>query len=144
VARVTSAIPVTQTREMESVLKVGSGQTAILGGLMLDSFDGKRDGLPMASRIPILGDLVSYRNDRTIKSELVIFIRPVVVRDASVQTDLADYRRFLPDREFFKDTVPPLPAFQESMRRLERGELPGTTPNPVVPEAPAPSAGGPR
>ena len=49
-ANVTSLIPVTQTREMESVLKVSSGQTAILGGLMLDSFEGTRDGLPVASR----------------------------------------------------------------------------------------------
>jgi MSHA biogenesis protein MshL len=140
-ARITSRIPVTQTREMESVLKVGSGQTAVLGGLMLDTFEGKRDGLPLASRIPLFGDLVSYRNDTSTKSELVIFVRPVVVRDASVEGDLAAYRRYLPDRQFFKDTEPPLPAFQEQMRRLERGELPRATPNPVVPEPPrAPGA----
>ena len=48
---------------MQSVLKVASGRTAILGGLMLDSFEGQRDGLPVASRIPILGDFFSYRND---------------------------------------------------------------------------------
>jgi general secretion pathway protein D len=140
-ARVSSKIPVTQTREMESVLKVGSGQTAVLGGLMLDSFVGKRDGLPLASRIPIFGDLVSYRNDTAQKSELVIFVRPVVVRDASVDGDLAAYRRYLPDREFFKDTEPPLPKFQEEMRRLERGEFPRSQPNPVVPD-PVPGAGG--
>jgi general secretion pathway protein D len=135
-------IPVTQTREMESVLKVGSGQTAVLGGLMLDSFEGKREGLPLASRIPIFGDLVSNRNDQATKSELVIFIRPVVIRDASVEGDLAEYRRYLPDREFFKDTRPPLPEFQEGMRKLERGELPRGKPNPVVPDVLAPSAGG--
>ena len=141
-ARVTSVIPVTQTREMESVLKVQSGQTAVLGGLMLDSFEGRREGLPLASRIPIFGDLVSNRNDQASKSELVIFIRPVVIREASVERDLADYRRYLPDREFFRDTEPPLPKFQESMRRLEKGELPGGSPNPVVPDPAAPSPGG--
>jgi general secretion pathway protein D len=141
-AKVTSVIPVTQTREMESVLKVGSGQTAVLGGLMLDSFEGRRDGLPLASRIPIFGDLVSNRNDQATKSELVIFIRPVVIREASVEGDLAEYRRYLPDREFFKDTRPPLPEFQEGMRKLERGELPRGKPNPVVPDVLAPSAGG--
>jgi general secretion pathway protein D len=142
-ARVTSPIPVTQTREMESVLKVASGQTAVLGGLMLDSFEGKRDGLPLASRIPIFGDLVSYRNDTSTKSELVIFIRPVVVRHASIEGDLAEYRRYLPDREFFKDTEPPLPKFQEGMRRLERGEMPvKPRANPVVPDVLAPSPGG--
>jgi general secretion pathway protein D len=142
-ASVPSLIPVTQTREMESVLKVASGQTAVLGGLMLDSFEGKREGLPLASRIPIFGDLVSNRNDLATKSELVIFIRPVVIRDASTDGDLAEYRRYLPNREFFKDTEPPLPRFQEGMRRIERGELPSTRPNPVVPDVLAPSPGMP-
>jgi MSHA biogenesis protein MshL len=141
-AKVTSVIPVTQTREMESVLKVASGQTAVLGGLMLDSFEGRRDGLPLASRIPIFGDLVSNRNDRATKSELVIFIRPVVVREASVDGDLAAYRRYLPGNEFFKDTEPPLPQFQENMKRIERGELPRGSPVPVVPDPP--EAGAPR
>jgi general secretion pathway protein D len=138
-ARVTSSIPVTQTREMESVLKVASGQTAILGGLMLDSFEGRRDGLPLASRIPFLGDLVSNRNDRTTKSELVIFIRPVVVRDASVEGDLAGYRRYLPGSDFFRDTRPlGSPQFEEGIRDMEHGRLPRGTPVPVVPDPPAP------
>jgi MSHA biogenesis protein MshL len=133
-----SKIPVTQTREMESMLRVASGQTAILGGLMIDSFVGTRGGLPIASRIPIFGDLVSYRDEKSEKRELVIFLRPLVVRNASVDADLSDFRRHLPDRQFFKDTEAPLPEFQESLRRLQRGESPGTTPNPVVPESPAP------
>jgi MSHA biogenesis protein MshL len=141
-AKVISAIPVTQTREMESVLKVASGQTAILGGLMLDSFDGKRDGIPLASRIPLFGDLVSYRNDKATKSELVIFIRPMVVREASLEGDLSAYRRYAPDADFFKDTQSPLPKFQEEMGRIERGEWPRTHPVPVVPEVLAPSPGG--
>src|SRR5205814_10076991 len=98
-AKVPSLIPVTQTREMESVLKVASGQTAVLGGLMIDSFDSQRAGLPVASRIPFFGDLVSKRNDLASKSELVIFVRPYVVRNASVEDDLAAYRRYLHDRE---------------------------------------------
>ncbi len=137
-AKVTSVIPVTQTREMESVLKVMSGQTAVLGGLMLDSFEGQRTGLPLASRIPIFGDLVSNRNDRATKSELVIFIRPVVVREASIDGDLAAYRRYLPGNEFFRDTEPPMPRFQEGMERIERGEMPRGMVRavPVVPDPP--------
>jgi MSHA biogenesis protein MshL len=141
-AGVTSLIPVTQTREMESVLKIGSGQTAILGGLMLDSFEGRTNGLPIASRIPVLGDLVSQRNDISRKSELVIFIRPVVVRDASLDTELADYRRYLPNDAFFKDTRPPLPALQRELERIEQGKAPHGSPNPVVPDPAAPSPGG--
>jgi MSHA biogenesis protein MshL len=143
-ANVTSLIPVTQTREMESVLKVGSGQTAVLGGLMLDSFEGKRDGIPIASRIPVVGDFFSNRNDLAQKSELVIFIRPIVVREASVEGDLAEYRRYLPDREFFHDTRSPVPGFEKGLEHIEQGKLPrGGTPVPVVPDPAAPERGRP-
>ena len=139
-ANVTSLIPITQTREMESVLKVASGQTAVLGGLMLDSFEGKREGIPVASRIPLFGDLVSNRNDRAQKSELVVFIRPVVVREASVDGDLADYRKYLPDRDFFRDTRSATPRLERDLERLEEGRLPHGTPVPVVPDPLAPEA----
>lgn len=135
-----SKIPVTQTREMESVLRVASGQTAILGGLMIDSFVGTRGGLPIASRIPVFGDLVSYRDESANKRELVIFLRPVVVRQASVDADLGDYRHLLPDRKFFKDTEAPLPEFQRGLGDLQRGEMPRMTPVPVVPDPPAPGS----
>jgi MSHA biogenesis protein MshL len=117
--RITNPIPVTQTREMESLLKVASGQTAILGGLMMDEFEGARSGLPVLSRIPFFGDVVSQRNDRARKSELVIFIRPTVVRNASVDGDLAAYRRYVPDREFFRDTRNPFPCLDEKLDRLD-------------------------
>jgi MSHA biogenesis protein MshL len=142
-ANVQSFIPVTQTREMESVLKVSSGQTAILGGLMLDSFEGKRDGLPLASRIPILGDAVSYRNDKASKTELVIFIRPVVIRDASMEGDLAAYRRLLPGRDFFRDTRSPFPCVERGLARLENRALDSEFPCEAPPSKPQePAAGG--
>jgi len=69
-------VPVIRSREFESVLRIPSGSTAILGGLMEDRFDGNRGGLPILSRIPIFGDLVSYRDDTSSKRELVI-VSPV-------------------------------------------------------------------
>ncbi len=107
--QIDSKIPVIQTREFETVLRVASGQTTVLGGLMQDSFKTTRDGLPILSRIPIFGDAVSYRNDVGRKSELVVFIRPVVIKDASVETDLSEYRRYLPDSRFFKEAEPIYP-----------------------------------
>jgi general secretion pathway protein D len=141
---VTSVIPVTQTREMESVLKVASGQTAILGGLMLDSFEGKRDGLPVASRIPFFGDLVSARNDRAQKSELVIFIRPYVVRNASLDEDLSGYRRYLPRADFFDDTRTALPCIDAKLQRLEDKSLASDFPCKAPgPTSPSPNPGEP-
>ena len=135
-----SLIPITRTREMESILRVASGQIAVLGGLMEDSFTGKRNGLPNVSRIPIFGDLFSYRDDTSTKKELVIFLQPQVVRNASIDGDLSGYRRHLPDKDYFRDTHAPVPEFQEAIGRIERGEMPQSSPNPVVPEPPVPGA----
>jgi general secretion pathway protein D len=132
-------VPEIQSREFESVLRVPSGQIAILGGLMHDSFEGKRDGVPLLSRLPFVGDAVSYRNDTSRKSELVIFLRPIVVRDASLEGDLAHYRRYLPGNEFFHDTHPIGSAeFEEGVRKMEQGQFPPGKPNPVVPDPPPP------
>ncbi|MBC7780759.1 MAG: secretin N-terminal domain-containing protein [Proteobacteria bacterium] len=90
-------VPVIQTRELESVLQVMSGQTVILGGLMQDDVSRTRDGVPWLSRQPGIGDLFSYRNERVTKTELVIFIRPTVVTNPSLQSDeLKFFQRFLP------------------------------------------------
>ncbi len=99
VANVVSNVPVIQTREMESVLRVASGNIAVMGGLMQDTIDNLKDGVPLLSRLPGVGDAFAYRNEKTSKSELVIFIRPVVVRDASVQGDYRDFRSLLPDQQ---------------------------------------------
>jgi len=89
-------VPVIQARELESIMKVNSGQIAVMGGLMQDSVDNARDSVPVLGRIPLLGDLFSYRNENTTKTELVIFMRPVVVKDASINGDYKDYRYILP------------------------------------------------
>ncbi|HZX26012.1 MAG TPA: pilus (MSHA type) biogenesis protein MshL [Telluria sp.] len=95
--KVVSQVPVIQAREVESVLKVYSGDISMLGGLMQDSADNTRDGIPGLSRIPVLGNLFSYRNENASKTELVIFIRPVVVHSASIDGDFRQYRYLLPD-----------------------------------------------
>ncbi len=105
-AGVISRVPQIQTREFETMLRVASGQTAMLGGLMQDSFQAKRDGIPILSRVPVLGDAVSLRNDSGRKSELVVFIRALVIREASLDADMSDYKKYLPDSQFFKDSSP--------------------------------------
>ena len=93
---VISRVPVIQAREMESVMKVHSGQIAVMGGLMQDSIDYAKDGIPLISRIPFFGEAFSYRNETANKTELVIFMRPVVVKDATMSGDYKEYRHLLP------------------------------------------------
>lgn len=96
-SQVVNAIPELQIREIESVLKVDSGEIAILGGLMQDTIDSDVDGIPGINRVPIFGNLFNYRDDNTIKTELIIFIRPVVIRQPSLNGDLEEFRQFLPN-----------------------------------------------
>jgi MSHA type pilus biogenesis protein MshL len=107
VAPIQNLVPVIQTRELESVLQVLSGQTVILGGLMQDDVSRNRDGVPWLSRQPGVGDLFSFRNERATKTELVIFIRPTVVTNPSLQSDeLKFFQRFLPQGDAGPSTVP--------------------------------------
>ena len=106
-ATVVNLVPQIQVREMESVLSVQSGQIAVLGGLMQQSSDRATRGVPGLGQLPVLGNLFNQRNDTTGKTELVVFLRPVVV---DRQDPLpADSRDALPDARFFQpapDTVP--------------------------------------
>ena len=117
-ANVRSLVPVIQARELESLMKVPSGQIAVMGGLMQDSVDNAKDSVPLLGSMPVLGDLFSFRNEKSTKTELVIFMRPIVVKDASVNGDYKDYRYLLP------------------------GEKPDNEPYPVPQAPPAPTTNG--
>ncbi len=95
-------VPQTSTREMESVLKIENNQIAVLGGLMEDRVDKVTDEVPLLAKIPLLGNLFQNRNDTTTKTELVIFLRPIVIKEASVNADYSEFRDSLPDADFFK------------------------------------------
>lgn len=92
-----SQIPIIQVREMESMLQIVSGNTAILGGLMQDEALKNTDKVPVLSRLPILGKLFMGHNDASRKTELVIFLRPTVIVNASLESEaLSSYQRYLP------------------------------------------------
>ncbi|OGS90642.1 MAG: pilus (MSHA type) biogenesis protein MshL [Gallionellales bacterium GWA2_60_18] len=98
-----NSVPETQTRELESILRVENNQIAVMGGLMQDEVKNLTDAIPGLSKIPLAGELFKQRNDTSTKTELVIFLRPVVIKDASVDGDFSAYRDMLPDQNFFKD-----------------------------------------
>jgi MSHA biogenesis protein MshL len=91
-ANVVSKIPEIQTREIESLLRVKSGDIAVMGGLMQDATNNLSDEVPVLGQIPYLGNLFKNKNNTHTKSELVIFLRPVVIRDASLEGDYHEYR----------------------------------------------------
>lgn len=74
-------LPVIDTREIESVLRIKSGQTAILGGLMKDEVNLKRAAVPILGNIPLLGEVFNNFNHSKKKSELIILLRPLVIKE---------------------------------------------------------------
>ena len=93
-------VPVFETREFDSMLRIQSGQTAVLGGLMQDSVEKVDDGIPGLNQIPFFGKLFSQERKVTRKTELVIFLRATVIHDASVDGDYAKFREMLPEKDF--------------------------------------------
>jgi len=93
-------VPEIQVREMESVLRVTSGSTAVLGGLMTDASQETDSGLPGLHDVENVGVLFGTKTRESVKSELVIFLRPRIIEDASLETSLQDFKRFLKPETF--------------------------------------------
>lgn len=91
-----SQVPEIRVREMEAVLRLNDGEIAILGGLMQNDDRSHDNAIPGLSRIPLLGEVFRTRQRESRKTELVIFLRPVIVREPSLDGDLRPYRRFSP------------------------------------------------
>ena len=102
-------IPIFETREFDSLLRMQSGQTAVLGGLMQDSIENVDDTIPGVASIPLIGKLFSQQHKITKKTELVIFLRATVIRDASIDGDYKDYRNLLPTEKFLTRPIPGAP-----------------------------------
>ncbi len=98
-----SLIPEIQVREMESVLQINSGSTAILGGLMQDEIQRNSDKVPGLSDVPGVGKVFTGKNDANRKTELVIFLRPTVIKNASLESDeLSAFKKYLPAQQLQK------------------------------------------
>lgn len=78
-----SLTPTVSTRKVRSSIAVASGQTVLLAGLISDTQNRTRSGIPGLDQIPGLGDVFS-QTEKTIKrTELIIFIRPQIIRDGA-------------------------------------------------------------
>lgn len=79
--KVKSTIPVVQVRELDSVLKMKSGQILVMGGLMEDRSSYTSASVPVADSLPFLGELARGKDDDRKMTELVIFLTAHIVED---------------------------------------------------------------
>ena len=113
--------PITNKRALESNVLVDDGQIIVLGGLLQDSLSNGQDKVPVLGDIPGLGNLFRYESRKRSKTNLMVFLKPTVIRDSTVARGLTndryDYvigeqKKAVPDERFFwPDTsVPEAPA----------------------------------
>ena len=92
-----NAGPTTNKRSIDSTIVVDDGQIVVLGGLIEDTYSTTRSKVPLLGDIPFLGALFRSETRERKKTNLMVFLRPVVMRDQStanrVSLDRYDYIR---------------------------------------------------
>lgn len=77
-----------QVRESDSIVHAKNGQIIVIGGLMKNKIIEKESATPILSSIPLLGELFKHKQDESVKSELVILLRPIVIDHDAVWSDV--------------------------------------------------------
>ncbi len=90
-AQTTSGI-VLNKRNIESNVLVDDGQMVVLGGLISDEYADGSSGVPFLSSIPLIGQLFRYDNKNRVKRNLLVFMRPYVLRDKNQADEITSNR----------------------------------------------------
>jgi general secretion pathway protein D len=77
-----SLTPTISQRRVKSAIAVASGQTVLLAGLISETANKGQLGIPLLDQIPGLGDVFSHQTNTRARTELILFIRPTVIKDA--------------------------------------------------------------
>ena len=83
---------ITNKRSIESNVLVDDGSIIVLGGLLSDEYSGGASQVPLFGDIPVLGWLFKSESRTRTKKNLMVFLRPVVVRDAAASDALSNNR----------------------------------------------------
>jgi general secretion pathway protein D len=137
-----TAGPILSKRALESTVLVDDNQIVVLGGLIQDSLTANAQKLPWAGDVPVLGSLFRYDTRERQKTNLMVFLKPTIIRGAvggaATTTERYDYLRdaqhdIAPEELWFwKDhSAPQLPP---------QGTMPGEVAAPTGPATPATSA----
>ncbi|MDX2221653.1 MAG: secretin N-terminal domain-containing protein [Rhodospirillaceae bacterium] len=96
---VSSQIPIIEVREIDSLVNMASGETVVMGGLMQETSENAREGLPGLMDLPVVGQAVSQNIRSSQVTELVIFLRATIVdgRGTVADEDIRLYKTFTPD-----------------------------------------------
>ena len=150
-AQTTSGV-VLNKRNIESNVLVDDGQMVVLGGLISDEYADGTSGIPFLSSIPILGQLFRYDNKNRVKRNLLVFIRPYVLRDRNQADEITNNRlSVMQGKEDQFKQLPMLLPKETNMPNISEAEVPLIPPrlpantintNPVMSRPPVPGPSG--
>jgi len=116
--------PTTNKRAIESSVLVEDGGLVMLGGLLSDNYSDNIDKVPLAGDIPVLGALFRSESRKREKVNLMMFLRPVVMRDAATTAQVTNER------------YDNMRALQQRLQPADNVMLNGVDAAPVIPERP--------
>jgi general secretion pathway protein D len=143
---------ITTKRELTTSVLVPDGGMLVLGGLKAEDMSQSVQGVPGLSRIPLLGNLFKSRRSGTTKRNLMVFLRPIILRDAATEATVsnekynylrAEQLRMRENRELkYRDQQPVLPALPNAHDLMRNPPPPPPQPeagsaDPATSQAPA-------
>ena len=145
---------ITNKRSIESNVVVNDGAIVVLGGLLQDTYSGNQDKVPLLGNLPVVGNLFRAERRTRSKTNLMVFLRPVVIRDGA-SSDTLSLDRYESMRAVQKDlqlpnnalvpvdgtlVMPPLRPLNEPGTPLPLALPPLVAPSAVTPPAMPPPA----
>jgi general secretion pathway protein D len=129
----TSADLILNKREIEDTVIVDNGDIIAIGGLLNDNERRTLERIPFLGDLPVVGNLFKSRTRSREKTNLMVFIRPTILRSAAETRAMSDRRYgFMRSQQYLLD-----PNQEPSLDELVR-EYMGTEPPPPPPSVPAP------
>jgi general secretion pathway protein D len=128
---------ITNERKIETMVLANDNDIVVLGGLVKDDIQDSSEGVPVLSRIPVLGRLFRSDSVTVTKTNLLVFIRPRIIRDdEDLAGATAEKYRFIRDEQlerrerglmFLDDgNLPVLPSWEEQIQQLPEVPSDGT------------------
>ena len=122
--------PTTTKRSIESTVLVDDGAMIALGGLVEDTYSGGQEKVPLLGDLPYLGQFFRYDSRKRGKTNLIVFLRPVILRDAaSIQGISADRYNYVIGQQRANDRADALMRGETNPPQLP----PPGSPPPAVP-----------
>ena len=137
--------PILNKRDIETNVIVDDGQILVLGGLIENNYTDSTSGVPYLSQIPIIGALFRFDNNTRTKTNLLVFLRPYILRDKGQDQEItANRMQFMEGKQdqFKPSTIllpkVEMPKMNEATAPLMAPDKPSGAPLPRVPGAPPP------